>query len=82
MEAVLLVGLQAAGKSTFYRERFGIADGELGLVLGAKRSLALGEFALGVEGLEHFVRREPRRRVHACVFSVLALESEPVDPRL
>ena len=50
--------------------------------LGAKRSLALREFALGVEGLELFVRREPLRRVHECVFGVLALESEPVDPRL
>lgn len=25
---------------------------------------------------------EPLRRVHECVFGVLALESEPVDPRL
>lgn len=50
--------------------------------LSAKRSLALGEFALGVEALERFVRREPLRRVHECVFGVLALESEPVDPRL
>ncbi len=36
----------------------------------------------GIEGLERFVRREPLRRVHECVFGVLALESEPVDPRL
>jgi protein phosphatase len=50
--------------------------------LGHKRALALGEFALGIEGLERFVRREPLRRVHECVFGVLALESEPVDPRL
>jgi protein phosphatase len=50
--------------------------------LGAKRSLALREFALGVEALERFVRHEPLRRVHECVFGVLALESEPVDPRL
>lgn len=50
--------------------------------LGRKRSLALGEFALGVEALERFVRKEPLRRVHECVFGVLALESEPVDPRL
>jgi polynucleotide kinase-phosphatase len=50
--------------------------------LGRKRALALGEFALGIEGLERFVRREPLRRVHECVFGVLALESEPVDPRL
>ncbi|MDB5059462.1 MAG: polynucleotide 2,3-cyclic phosphate phosphodiesterase / polynucleotide 3-phosphatase, partial [Chloroflexi bacterium] len=50
--------------------------------LGAKRSLALREFALGIESLERFVRHEPLRRVHECVFGVLALESEPVDPRL
>ena len=50
--------------------------------LAAKRSLAMREFALGVEGLERFVRCEPLRRVHECVFGVLALESEPVDPRL
>ena len=50
--------------------------------LGAKRSLALREFALGVEGLERFVRKEPLRRVHECAFAVLALESEPIDPRL
>ncbi|MFZ0744522.1 MAG: polynucleotide kinase-phosphatase, partial [Terracidiphilus sp.] len=50
--------------------------------LGAKRSLANREFALGVEALERFVRKEPLRRTHECVFGVLALESEPVDPRL
>src|SRR6266540_838464 len=50
--------------------------------LSVKRSLALREFALGIEGLERFVRSEPLRRVHECVFGVLALESEPVDPRL
>jgi len=50
--------------------------------VGAKRSLALREFSLGIESLERFVRREPLRRVHECVFAVLAMESEPVDPRL
>jgi protein phosphatase len=50
--------------------------------LGAKRSLAVREFALGLEALERFVAREPLRRVHECVFGVLAMESEPVDPRL
>lgn len=50
--------------------------------LARKRSLASREFALGIEGLERFVRKEPLRRVHECVFGVLALESEPVDPRL
>ena len=50
--------------------------------LSHKRSLALREFALGVEALERFVRREPLSRVHECVFGILALESEAVDPRL
>ena len=50
--------------------------------LGGKRSLALREFALGLEALERFVHKEPLRRVHECVFGVLALESQPVDPRL
>jgi protein phosphatase len=50
--------------------------------LGHKRSLALREFALGIEALERFVAKEPLYRVHECVFGVLALESEPVDPRL
>lgn len=50
--------------------------------LSIKRSLAIREFALGIEGLERFVRKEPLRRVHECAFGVLALESEPVDPRL
>jgi polynucleotide kinase-phosphatase len=50
--------------------------------LSVKRSLAAREFALGVESVDRFVAREPLRRVHECVFAVLALESEPVDPRL
>jgi protein phosphatase len=50
--------------------------------LGLKRSLAQREFALGIEALERFVAAEPLYRVHECVFGVLALESEPVDPRL
>jgi protein phosphatase len=50
--------------------------------LGAKHALALREFALGVESLERFVAREPLWRTHQAVFGVLALESEPVDPRL
>jgi protein phosphatase len=50
--------------------------------LSTKRAMALREFALGIEGLERFVRKEPLRRVHECVFGVLAMESEPVDPRL
>ena len=49
--------------------------------LGARRSLGSREFALGVEVIERFVRKEPLRRTHERVFGVLALESEPVDPR-
>lgn len=50
--------------------------------LASKRSLALREFALGIEGLERFINSEPLRKVHECAFGVLAMESEPVDPRL
>lgn len=50
--------------------------------LAAKRGLASREFALGIEALERWVQREPLYRVHQAVFAVLALESEPVDPRL
>ena len=50
--------------------------------LSKKRNLALSEFALGMEALERFAQGEPLYRVHECVFGVLAMESEPVDPRL
>ncbi|MGP1462314.1 polynucleotide kinase-phosphatase [Tannerella sp.] len=50
--------------------------------LSRKQSLALREFALSIEGLERFVKKEPLRRVHESVFGILALESEEVDPRL
>ena len=50
--------------------------------LSRKRSLAIREFALGLESLERFVKKEPLRRIHESVFGVLALESEDVDPRL
>lgn len=50
--------------------------------LGHKRSLAAREYALGIESLERAVARDPLWRVHEPVFAVLALESEPVDPRL
>lgn len=50
--------------------------------LATKRVLALRELALGLEALQRFVDHEPLYRIHECVFGVLALESEPVDPRL
>jgi polynucleotide kinase-phosphatase len=50
--------------------------------LGRKRSLALREYALGLESVDRLVAGEPLWRVHEAVFGVLALESEPVDPRL
>ena len=53
-----------------------------GRSLGPKRSLALREFALGLEGLYRFIEKEPLYRVHECAFGVLALETQPVDPRL
>lgn len=50
--------------------------------LGRKRWLALREYALGLEAVERFVAGEPLWRIHEAVFAVLALESDPVDPRL
>ena len=50
--------------------------------LSAKRRLAFNEFKLGIESLRRFAKREPLRLTHECVFGVLALQSEPVDPRL
>ena len=50
--------------------------------LGHKRSLALREYALGLEALDRLAAGEPLWRIHEAVFAVLALESEPVDPRL
>jgi len=50
--------------------------------LSGKRSLAMREFCLGIEALTRFAKSAPLRLVHECVFGVLALESEPVDPRL
>ncbi|RSN04733.1 polynucleotide kinase-phosphatase [Streptomyces sp. WAC 05977] len=50
--------------------------------LNRKRALALREYALGLEALERLARGEPLWRVHECAFAVLALESDPVDPRL
>ncbi|MGW1588585.1 polynucleotide kinase-phosphatase [Streptomyces sp. NPDC002386] len=53
-----------------------------GRFLGHKRSLAIREYALGLEALDRLADGEPLWRVHEAVFGVLALESEPVDPRL
>ncbi|MDQ6524521.1 polynucleotide kinase-phosphatase [Nocardioides sp. LHD-245] len=50
--------------------------------LGRKRQLALREHGLGLDALTAFVGNEPLWKVHQAVFAVLALESEPVDPRL
>ncbi|MFF5899921.1 polynucleotide kinase-phosphatase [Streptomyces argenteolus] len=50
--------------------------------LGHKRSLALREYALGLEALDRLAEGEPLWRIHEAVFAILALESEPVDPRL
>lgn len=50
--------------------------------VGRKQRHALMEFALGIEGIKRFVNQEPVARVHECVLATLALEAEPVDPRL
>ncbi|WP_225075815.1 MULTISPECIES: polynucleotide kinase-phosphatase [unclassified Streptomyces] len=53
-----------------------------GRFLNHKRSLAIREYALGLEALDRLADGEALWRVHEAVFGVLALESEPVDPRL
>ena len=50
--------------------------------LAHKRSMALREYALGIEALERLAAGEPLWKIHQAVFAVLAMESEPVDPRL
>jgi hypothetical protein len=47
-----------------------------------RRRLALAEFALGIESLERFIRREPFHRPHECVFAVLALKNKAADSLL
>ena len=47
-----------------------------------KRSMSMREYQLGREALARQARSEPLWRIHECVFAILALESEPVDPRL
>lgn len=44
--------------------------------------MALREYALGLEAVRRAVAGDPVWRIHQCVFGVLAMESEPVDPRL
>ncbi|MCX5172058.1 polynucleotide kinase-phosphatase [Streptomyces antibioticus] len=53
-----------------------------GRFLNHKRSLAIREYVLGLEALDRLAGGEPLWRIHEAVFGVLALESEPVDPRL
>ena len=50
--------------------------------LNRKRELALKEFSLGYESLTRFINKEPLSRIHQCVYGIMALESEPIDPRL
>ncbi|MFY3791119.1 polynucleotide kinase-phosphatase [Ureibacillus sp. MALMAid1270] len=50
--------------------------------VGKKQKLALKEFSLGVEGIQRFVNGESISRIHECVLGTLAMESDPVDPRL
>ncbi|PJN91115.1 polynucleotide kinase-phosphatase [Bacillus sp. mrc49] len=49
---------------------------------GKKQKLALREFSLGIEGIQRYVKGESIERVHECVLGTLAMESDPVDPRL
>nr|WP_263326332.1 polynucleotide kinase-phosphatase [Neobacillus sp. Marseille-Q6967] len=49
---------------------------------GKKQRNALKEFSLGVEAVNRFVKRESLERYHECILGILALEAEPIDPRL
>ena len=70
----------ATGQGTV-RKLIDVSPPEYRLRVGDWR-IRFAVVSLGIEALERFVRREPLRRVHECVFGALALESEPVDPRL
>ena len=70
------------GECEIARPQLAFEGGLERLRLGGKRALALKEFALGHEGLRRFIVGAPLRQVHECAFALLALESEPVDPRL
>lgn len=50
--------------------------------LKRKQNLALQEFSLGIESLERFIAKKPLRAIHECIFAILALESDAIDPRL
>jgi polynucleotide kinase-phosphatase len=50
--------------------------------IGKKQRNALKEFSLGIEAVSRFVNRESLERVHECVLGIMALEAEPIDPRL
>lgn len=50
--------------------------------LNRKRGLAVREHGLGLAALDAVAAGEPLWRVHELVFAILALESEPTDPRL
>lgn len=47
-----------------------------------KRNRALHEYILGLEALRLTSAGAPLWKIHQMVFGVLALESEPLDPRL
>ncbi|WP_311516876.1 polynucleotide kinase-phosphatase [uncultured Corynebacterium sp.] len=50
--------------------------------LAPKRTAALREYALGLDGLDKWVAHAPFYQVHQRALAVLALESEGLDPRL
>lgn len=82
---VVLVVVSGSGKSTFARKHFRpteslSSDACRAMVSDNENNQATTKDA---PALNHFLpRREALRRVHECIFGVLALESEPVDPRL
>lgn len=83
--AAASIGSRARVSSDRLRSRYALPENLNRLrerAVSGKRRLALREFTLGLEALCRFVEQAPLRSVHECVFGVLALESEPIDPRL
>ena len=79
--------MSASGAGSYREEGLTVMRDELlnetlFFTIGQKRAMAIREFALGLEALRRFVEHAPLTRVHQCVFGVLAMETEPVDPRL
>lgn len=58
------------------------AQGRLSRGPSLRQPESVRSLEAGHEALSRFVANAPLRKTHECVFGILALESEPIDPRL